>query len=223
MSRSPCRPAPPSSSGSTPSPTSPYLAFTAGYAPGSGDDVVRADVAGEAVWLVRVAREVAPSPAPDLDALLALVLLQHSRRDARVRGGVLVLLPDQDRRLWRTDEVVEALDLLTPLAAGAPSTPWLRQALIAAEHAVAPRAAVTDWPRIARWYAELESLTGSPVVRLNRAVALAEAQGAAAGLRLPDGLDLPGHRLPAVRAEIALMTAHKAAVAWQDAPTDEGT
>lgn len=188
-----------------------YLAFTAGYAPGSGDQVVRAAEAGEAVRLVRVAREVAPPSArTDLDALLALVLLQHARRDARVREGELVLLPDQDRTRWRRDEIAEALGLLTPLAGSAPSTPYLLQALIAAEHAVAPTAAATDWARVAGWYAELEGLTGSPVVRVNRAVALAEAQGPQAGLALLEGLDLAGHRLPAVRAEL-LLRAGKAA------------
>lgn len=194
-----------------------YLAFTAGYAPGSGDDVVRAVEAGEAVRLVRVVREVAPAPAPDLDALLALVLLQHSRRDARVADGELVLLPDQDRSRWHGAEIIEALDLLTPLAT-APATPWLLQALVAACHAVAPTAAGTDWSRIAALYAELEDLTGSPVVRLNRAVAVAEADGPEAGLRLLEGLDLPGHRLPGVRAELlARAGQHAAAVAAYDA------
>ncbi|HWK92808.1 MAG TPA: DUF6596 domain-containing protein, partial [Luteimicrobium sp.] len=132
-----------------------YLAFTAGYAPTSGDDVVRGGLAGEAVRLVRVLRDVRPAlggtggegdgadraegddaAARDLDALLALVLLQHSRRDARVRDGALVLLPDQDRTRWHQDEIAEALDLLTPLAT-APPTPYLLQALVAAEHAIA--------------------------------------------------------------------------------------
>jgi predicted RNA polymerase sigma factor len=151
-----------------------------------------------------VLRSVLPAGfagAGDLDALLALMLIQHSRRDARLQDGRLVLLPDQDRSRWRHDEIAEALSLLTPLAA-APSTPYLLQALIAAEHAIAPTASATDWPRIARRYAELERLTGSPVVRLNRAVAVAEADGPEAGLRLLDGLELPGHRLPAARAEL---------------------
>jgi len=181
-----------------------YLAFTAGYAPGSGPDLLRAELAGEAIRLVRVLRSVLPdgvAGAPDLEALLALMLLQHSRRDARVRDGRLVLLPDQDRAQWRHDEIAEAIEVLLPLAA-APSTPYLLQALIAAEHAIAPISEATDWPRIAGWYAELEELTGSPVVRLNRAVAVAEADGPDAGLRLLDGLELPGHRLPATRAEL---------------------
>ena len=181
-----------------------YLAFTAGYAPGSGADLLRADLAGEAIRLVRVLRSVLPEPVrgrPDLDALLALMLLQHSRRDARVRDGRLVLLPDQDRSLWHADEIAEALDLLTPLVT-APATPYLLEALIAAEHATARSAEETAWPRIAERYAELEEVTGSPVVRLNRAVAVAEADGPEAGLRLLDGLELPGHRLPATRAEL---------------------
>jgi RNA polymerase sigma-70 factor (ECF subfamily) len=132
------------------------------------------------------------------------MLIQHSRRDARVRDGRPVLLPDQDRRRWHADEVGEALDLLTPLV-DAPPAAYLLQALIAAEHAVARTAADTDWPRIAERYRELEELTGSPVVRLNRAVAVAEADGPLAGLALLDGLTaavLPGHRLPATRAEL---------------------
>lgn len=178
-----------------------YLAFTAGYAPASGPDVLRADLAGEAVRLVRLLRGLGP-PLAELDALLALVLLQHSRRDARTGpGGELVLLADQDRSRWRADEIAEAIDLLRPLT-DAPAAPYLLQALVAAEHAIARTAADTDWSRIAARYRELEELTGSPVVRLNRAVAVAEADGPLAGLALLDGLDLPGHRLPGVRAEL---------------------
>jgi len=170
-----------------------YLAFTAAYAPGSGEEVVRAAEAGEAIRLVRVLREVGPETSREsVDPLLALMLLQHARRDARVNDGKLVLLP----------EIAEALDLLTPLARDAPSTPYLLQALIAAEHSIALRPDDTDWSRIAEWYEELDAMTGSPVVRINRAVAVAEAKGPAAGLRLLDGLELPGHRLPAVRAEL---------------------
>lgn len=181
-----------------------YLAFTAGYAPGSGSDVHRPELAGEAVRLVRVLRELAadagPSPG-DLDALLALVLFQHSRRDARVDDGALVLLPDQDRGRWYVDEIAEAIDLLSPLVDATP-TRWVLEALIASEHAVALTPEETNWVRIAGYYRELEELTGSPVVTLNRAVAVAEADGPLAGLALLEELDLPGHRLPAVRAEL---------------------
>jgi RNA polymerase sigma-70 factor (ECF subfamily) len=176
-----------------------YLAFTAGYAPGSGQDVHRPDLAAEAIRLVRVLRELAASE--DLDALLALMLLQHARRDARVAGADLVLLPDQDRSRWYAEEMGEAFDLLTPLLT-VPATRWILEALIASEHAVAPSAADTAWLRIAGLYGELEQLTGSPVVRLNRAVAVAEADGPLAGLALLDGVDLPGHRLPATRAQL---------------------
>jgi len=177
-----------------------YLAFTAGYAPASGPDVVRTGLCSEAVRLVRLLRDLLPGRS-ELDALLALVLLQHSRRDARVRDGELLLLTDQDRSRWHPAEIDEALTLLRPLTT-APAAPYLLQALIAAEHAIAPSSAETDWTRIADRYRELEELTGSPVVRLNRAVAVAEADGPLAGLQLLDGLDLPGHRLPGVRAEL---------------------
>lgn len=193
-----------------------YLAFTAGYAPGSGADVLRADAAGEALRLARVLREVAPSAAGstrriELDSLVALMLLQHSRRDARVdTDGALVLLPDQDRRRWHHDEIDEAVAILTPHTA-APPSPYLLQALIAVEHAIAPSTQDTAWSRVADRYRELEELTGgSPVVRLNRAVAVAEADGPQAGLALLDGLELPGHRLPGVRGELLLRAGREA-------------
>jgi RNA polymerase sigma-70 factor (ECF subfamily) len=180
-----------------------YLAFTAAYAPASGDDVHRPALADDAIRLARVIRAVAPA-GTELDALLALMLLQHSRRDARVGSdGRPVLLRDQDRSRWQRPEIDEAIALLTPHTS-APPAPYLLQALIAAEHAIAPSAEETAWTRICRHYAELEQLTGSPVVRLNRAVAVAEADGPLAGLRLLDGLDLPGHRLPGVRGELLL-------------------
>ena len=180
-----------------------YLAFTAGYAPGSGRDVLRSDVSAEAIRLARVLREVAPGRS-ELDALLALMLLQHSRRDARTDDrGELVLLPDQDRSRWVRAEIDEAIALVRPYVDAAPA-PYLLQALIAAEHAIASTAGETDWSRISARYRELEELTGSPVVRLNRAVAVAEADGPLAGLALLDGLDLPGHRLPGARGELLL-------------------
>ena len=180
-----------------------YLAFTAAYAPSSGADVHRPALAADAVRLARVIREVAP-PNAELDSLLALMLLQHSRRDARVgEDGNVVLLADQDRARWHRTDIAEAIGLLTPYT-DAPAAPYLLQALIAAEHAVAPTPADTAWTRICRHYAELEQLTGSPVVRLNRAVAVAEADGPLAGLKLLDDVDLPGHRLPGVRAELLL-------------------
>lgn len=189
-----------------------YLAFTAGYAPGSGPDPVRVDLAAEGVRLARVALDLLPE-RPELLALLSLMLLQHSRRNARVdRTGpepALVLLPDQDRDRWHHDEIAEGLSLLDRVRHEDGPAPRVRelvlQAMIAAEHATAPTAQDTRWDRIAATYAELEALTGSAVVRLNRAVAVAEAEGPRAGLSLLDGLDdrLPhAHRLPAARAAL---------------------
>jgi predicted RNA polymerase sigma factor len=189
-----------------------YLAFTAGYAPGTGTDVTRTSVAGEAIRLTRVLCELLPGEAM-LDALLALMLLQHSRREARAdESGLPVLLPDQDRSRWRHDEIAEALELLTPLTTvplEGLAAEYHLQALIAAEHAIAPTPGDTRWDRIADRYAELETLTGSAVVRLNRAVAVAECRGPRAGLDVLEGLDerLPhSHRLPAVRAELLART-----------------
>lgn len=219
-----------------------YLAFTAGYAPGTGDEVVRASLAEPAIRLVRVVRSLLPE-RPVLDALLALMLLQHARRLARVSvDGGLVLLPDQDRSLWRHDEIAEGLAVLKPLleqeselwpAGAGPvresesagtvvpdpaearlAREYFLQALVAAEHAAAPTADTTPWDRIASHYAALEELTGSPVVRLNRAVAVAEVDGPAAALALLDGLDerLPrSHRLPAARAELLVRADRTAA------------
>ena len=116
-----------------------YLAFTAGYAPGSGPDVLRPAVAGEGIRLARVLREVLPGRGRHLDALLALMLLQHSRRDARVGAdGRPVLLPDQDRGRWHADEIAEAVALLDAAGRTRPGrAAYLLQALIAAEHAIA--------------------------------------------------------------------------------------
>lgn len=183
-----------------------YLAFTAGYSPGSGPDLLRADLAGEAVRLVRTTLGLRPGE-PVLVALLALVLLQHSRRDARVSDGRLVLLPDQDRARWHTDEVDEARRLLEHPALAGPMTPlaasYTLQARIAVEHALAPSSADTRWDRIVALYDVLLGLAPSPSARLARAVAVAEDQGAAAGLAALEGVDVPGsHRPAAVRAEL---------------------
>jgi RNA polymerase sigma-70 factor (ECF subfamily) len=194
-----------------------YLAFTAGYAPGSGPDLLRADLSGEAVRLVRVTLALRPDE-PVLTALLALLLLQHSRRDARVGpDGGLVLLPDQDRTRWHLPEVVEALDLLEgmPPAVTSPLAEGYRlQAYVAAEHATAVTASDTRWDRICEHYAALVALNPSPAVRLAAAVALAERDGPRAGLEAIDGLDdeLPrSHRLPAVRGELLARAGEPAA------------
>ncbi|MFL6081065.1 MAG: RNA polymerase sigma factor [Ornithinibacter sp.] len=193
-----------------------YLAFTAGYAPGSGPDLLRADLSGEAVRLVRVTRALVPDE-PVLQALLALLLLQHSRRDARADDdGRLVLLPDQDRSRWHHDEVAEALHVLSrmPHLTSALAESYRLQALVAAEHATAATASDTRWDVICERYAELVALNPSPSVRLAAAVALAERDGPHAGLGALDDLDdaMPhSHRLPAVRGELLARAGEDAA------------
>jgi predicted RNA polymerase sigma factor len=184
-----------------------YLAFTAGYAPGSGSDLLRADLAGEAIRLVRVVVALCPGePAPV--ALLALMLLQHSRRDARVGDdGRLILLADQDRRRWRRDGIDEALARLTDPVLMRPVSPlaasYIVQARIAAEHATAASPEETRWDRIVGQYDLLLRLVPSPSIRLARAVAVAEASGPESGLAALDGIEIPGsHRVAAVRAEL---------------------
>jgi RNA polymerase sigma-70 factor (ECF subfamily) len=183
-----------------------YLAFTAGYTPGAGPDLLRADLAGDAVRLAALLRRFVPD-APQAQATLALLMLQHARRDARQRDGRLVTLADQDRSLWHHDELRTGLALAAGLQPGEGYAEELRlQALVAAEHARAPTAAATDWTAIAGHYAALEAVTGSAIVRLNRAVAVAEVDGPRTGLTLIAGLDdvlRDNHRLAAVRAELA--------------------
>lgn len=183
-----------------------YLAFTAGYTPGAGRDLLRADLAGEAVRLAAVLHDLVPD-APQVRAVRALLLLQHSRRDARERHGRLVALAEQDRSMWRHDEIRAGLGLVGGLRPAEGYADELRlQALIAAEHARAPVAEATDWAAIAGHYATLEARTGSAIVRLNRAVAVAEARGPRAGLALLAELDdilRDSHRLAAVRGELA--------------------
>ncbi|MDO5499899.1 MAG: sigma factor-like helix-turn-helix DNA-binding protein [Propionibacteriaceae bacterium] len=184
-----------------------YLAFTAGYAPGSGPDLLRVELAGEAVRLTRTVLALRPED-PTLTALLALELLQHSRRDARIDGdGQLVLLADQDRNLWHHDEIAEAVELLaaSPLTGPLPvqAASFVLQARIAAEHATASSAEATRWDRIVDLYDAVVVLDGSPAARMARAVAVAEAAGPERGLAALDGIELPGnHRLQAVRAEL---------------------
>ncbi len=183
-----------------------YLAFTAGYTPGQGAQLLRADLAGEAVELAEVLHALLPA-APDVRALLGLLLLQHARRDARTRGDRLVTLDEQERTLWHREEIERGLALTASVRPAAGYVESLRlQGAIAAEHARASEAAQTDWVQIAALYAELELLTRSPAVRLNRAVAVAEAQGPRDGLAVLEGVDhaMPSnHRLPAVRADLA--------------------
>jgi RNA polymerase sigma-70 factor (ECF subfamily) len=182
-----------------------YLVFNEGYAATSGDAAIRRDLCDEAIRLARVLVALMPDE-PEAIALLALMLLQNARRDARLDTAArLVLLPDQDRSRWHAGQIAEGLALLARSGRGGRIGPYLLQAAIAAEHSRAARAADTDWAAIAALYRALDELTGSPVVRLNRAVAEAETAGPAAGLALLAGLDerLPAfHLLPATRADL---------------------
>lgn len=182
-----------------------YLAFTAGYTPRTGPMLLRPDLAAEAVELTALLHRLVPEAA-EVRALLSLMLLQHSRRDARQIGGELVTLAAQDRTRWKSDEIRAGIDLIDGLSPMGGFGEELRlQALIARHHAVAAGSDATEWGQIADIYLALERLTGSPVVRLNRAVAVAEHEGPEAGLALLVGLDhllAQSHRLPAVRAEL---------------------
>jgi RNA polymerase sigma-70 factor, ECF subfamily len=168
-----------------------YLVFNEGYASSASDDLVREELCGEAIRLARIVVTLLPGE-PEAAALLALMLLQDSRRTARVDpDGRLVLLEDQDRSLWNQDEIAEGLAIARSLTAGAVG-PYALQAAIAAEHAGAARPEETDWARIAELYRGLAALAPGPVVELNRAVAVAMAEGPASGLRLVDDLAATG-------------------------------
>ncbi len=163
-----------------------YLIFNEGYLATSADVLVRRELCDEAIRLTRVLGTLMPDE-PEVRGLLALMLLSHSRRDARVdERGDMVLLEDQDRSLWRRDEIDEGLALA---AQAGERGEYGLQAAIAAEHARAARADATDWPRIALLYGRLAQLNRSAVVELNRAVAIAMAEGPQSGLRLLDELD----------------------------------
>jgi RNA polymerase sigma-70 factor (ECF subfamily) len=184
-----------------------YLLFNEGYAASEGTNLVRRNLSAEAIRLARVLVSLLPGE-PEAEGLLALMLLHDARRAARVSpAGALVTLDDQDRSLWSAEEIESGLSLLdTALRRGAPG-PYQVQAAIAACHASAPTAAETDWARIASLYGELSTFVPSPVVALNRAVAVAMADGPAVGLALVDGLVASGelagyHLLPATRADL---------------------
>jgi RNA polymerase sigma-70 factor (ECF subfamily) len=184
-----------------------YLIFTEGYAASSGADLMRPDLADEAIRLARILHRLLPRER-EVAGLLALLLLIDARRAARVDAdGEQVLLEDQDRRLWNADAIAEGQRLVVPALTGPGVGPYAVQAAIAALHDEAPDVASTDWPQIVALYDVLLALTPSPLVALNRAVAVAMADGPAAGLALLDELadapELRGyHLLPAGRAEL---------------------
>ena len=163
-----------------------YLVFNEGYAATSGDALVRRELCAEAIRLARLLRALLPEPEAELDALLALMLLVDARRDARVDAkGDLVLLGDQDRARWDRAEIDEGLGLIRAAVRRGPAGPYVIEAAIAALHAEE----ATDWPQIAGLYERLYAMHPSPVVALNRAVAVSMAEGPAAALPLVDELE----------------------------------
>jgi RNA polymerase sigma-70 factor (ECF subfamily) len=185
-----------------------YLVFNEGYAATRGGRLVRTDLSAEAIRLGRLVRMLtAPQPPAEATALLALMLLQDARRDARLDGaGDLVVLEEQDRRRWDEGQIAEALPLVEEAFRGGPR-PFALQAAIAALHCQAARAEDTDWPQILRLYSLLERLQPSPIVSLNRAVAVAMVHGPHAALALIDALAATGdldsyHLLHAARADL---------------------
>ncbi len=191
-----------------------YLVFNEGYAATAGEDLVRRDLCAESIRLARLVAELMPGHA-ETAGLLALLLLQDSRRAARTApDGSLVLLDDQDRGLWDRGEIAEGLALVErgwmAVASGAVGVapgPYLLQAAIAACHARTVDGARTDWAGIARLYALLGRVAPSPVVELNRAVAVAHVAGPAAALEIVDPIAADGaldeyHLLHATRADL---------------------
>ena len=183
-----------------------YLVFNEGYSASSGQSLTRIDLSGEAIRLGRLIVELLPEP--EAMGLLALMLLQESRRAARTSpGGELVLLSDQDRSLWNRDQIAEGSALVTRSLASQRFGPYTLQAAIAAVHADAMSADATDWDEIAGLYDVLLRIEPTPVVELNRAVAIAMRDGPAEGLALIEALlargDLKDYHLAhAARADL---------------------
>ena len=171
-----------------------YLVFNEGYS----SPPTRDELTGEALRLVRALAELMPDE-PEVHGLRAMMLLLDARRAARYHDGEIVLLDDQDRSLWDADRIAEGRAALDRALALRGHGPYVVQAAIASLHADEPR----DWAQIAALYGELARLTGSPVVELSRAVAIAEADGPEAGLAIVEGLELDDYRyLHATRGEL---------------------
>jgi RNA polymerase sigma-70 factor, ECF subfamily len=185
-----------------------YLVFNEGYNAASGDALVRRDLCTEAIRLGRLLCELLPREA-EAGGLLALMLLHDSRREARLdANGEILLLEEQDRSGWNQAQILEGLVLVESALRGAAPGPYAVQAAIAAVHARARCAEETDWTQIAGLYDVLLRLQPSPVIELNRAVAVAMSQGAAEGLRLLDELEQRGelrgyYLLPAAQGDLA--------------------
>jgi RNA polymerase sigma-70 factor (ECF subfamily) len=180
-----------------------YLIFNEGYTASSGDDLVRPDLCAEAIRLGRVLADLMPDE-PEAMGLLALMLLTDARRGARTSpGGALVLLADQDRSLWNRDLIAEGQAIVRACLRRNQPGPYQIQAAIQAVHSDAPDTAGTDWRQILALYDHLLAVAPSPVVALNRAVAVAEVEGAEAALAALDSLHLDNyHRYHAIRADL---------------------
>jgi RNA polymerase sigma-70 factor (ECF subfamily) len=183
-----------------------YLVFNEGYYASSGPELIRADLSSEAIRLGRLLNELMSEP--EVSGLLALMLLQESRRSARTSPeGELVLLEDQDRSLWNRDFITEGIELVECALKSRRFGPYTLQAAIAAVHSEATSSATTDWPQIVALYSVLARAEPSPIVELNRAVALAMRDGPQAGLNLIEALfargELSGfHLAHAARADL---------------------
>jgi RNA polymerase sigma-70 factor (ECF subfamily) len=184
-----------------------YLVFNEGYASTRGGALLRTDLCAEAIRLGRLVRALMSPPAAEVTGLLALMLLHDARRDARLdAAGNLVILEEQDRGRWDRRQIGEAMPLVDEAMVGGPG-PFAVQAALAAEHCRASRAGDTDWPRILQLYDLLERLQPSPIVSLNRAVAVAMVHGPWAALELIDALAAEGdldnyHLLHSARADL---------------------
>ncbi|MEX2142912.1 MAG: RNA polymerase sigma factor [Pirellulales bacterium] len=193
-----------------------YLVFNEGYSASAGESLTRADLSAEAIRLGRLLNELLPEPEPEIAGLLALMLLQESRRTARTSpSGELVLLENQDRSLWNREHIMEGLALVQRALASRRFGPYTLQSAIAAVHAESPTAAATDWGQIVGLYGVLARIEPSPVIELNLAVAVAMRDGPAAGLELIDGILARGdlndyHLAHSARAELCRRLGRKA-------------
>jgi RNA polymerase sigma-70 factor (ECF subfamily) len=191
-----------------------YLVFNEGYTASSGAALTRADLSGEAIRLGRLLTALLPEP--EAIGLLGLMLLQESRRAARTSpAGELILLDDQDRSRWNRELIAEGGALVARALSSRRFGPYTLQAAIAAVHAESPNAAATDWPQIVALYDVLLRAEPSPVVELNRAVAVAMRDGPQAGLSLTDAIlargELTDYRLaPSARADLCRRLGHTA-------------
>jgi RNA polymerase sigma-70 factor (ECF subfamily) len=180
-----------------------YLVFNEGYSASFGSDLVRADLCVEAVRLARELIALLPAER-EARALLALMLLTDARRMTRTdETGALVVLEEQDRSRWDYEKIEEGSEQLQRALRGGPPGSYAVQAAIAAVHGQARRVEETDWAQIAALYGMLMRIQPSPIIELNRAVAVAMSEGFERGLALLDAIDLPGyHLLPAARADL---------------------